>query len=101
MFQVRKVSPFDTLVFPASHPRIDRNVRNRVLIAGDELLARQLPVHHPVQPLRFIGVAIEGVFDLFGRIFPEMMSLAQHRPDTSHLEHQPLQHLKFQPVSFR
>ena len=60
---------------------------------GDVLLRREPPVHHAVEALGLVAVAIDRVGDLLRRVEPEVMGLAQHRPDAAHLEHQPLQRL--------
>ena len=63
------------------------------------MLLASLLVHNAVEPPGFVGVAIDGIVDFLGRVFAEMMRLAQHWPDAAHLEHQPLQDLEFEPVA--
>ena len=94
------VVPVNTLVLPAPQPWVYGDVGNGVPVAGNEFVSGELLVHHAVQPSCFVGVAVKGVVDLFRGIFPEMMGLPQHWADATHLEHQPLQHLEFMPVTF-
>ena len=47
-------------------------------------------VQHAVEPLHLVGVALDRVGDLFGRVEAEVVGLAEHRADAAHLEHQPL-----------
>ena len=49
------------------------------------------PIYDPTEPSGLARVALDGVGDLFGRVLAEMVSLPEHRPHVSHLEHQPLQ----------
>ena len=48
-------------------------------------------IHHLVQAVHFIGVAINGVLLLFFGVSTKMSGLPEHRPDATHLKHQPLQ----------
>jgi len=91
--QVRVVVPVDALVLPRSQPGEHRDVGDRVGGAAEVAALRQAPVHHAVQALRLVAVALDRVGDLLGRIDAEVVRLAEHRTDTAHLEHQPLQHL--------
>ena len=54
--------------------------------------ARRL-VQDPVEPVGLVDVAVDGVGDPLGRVLDEMMVLAGHRAEATHLPEQPLQHL--------
>ncbi len=54
---------------------------------------RQLLVEHAVEPVGLVGVAVDGVGHLFGRIDAEMVGLSEHRAEAAHLPEQPLVHL--------
>ncbi len=97
-FQVGVIGPGDAVVLPVAQPRENRDVGDGVLVAGDKLAGGQLLVHDAVETPGFVGVAVYRVLDLFGRVLAEVVGLSDHRPDAAHLEHQPLQHLEFQPV---
>src|SRR6056297_4279232 len=80
------------LVQPAHlDPGIDGHVRNGI-VAGQTLVLRQPPVEHAVQAQRLVAVALDRVGDTLGRIAQEVPALAEHRPQASHLEIQPLEH---------
>ena len=57
--------------------------------------ASEALVHYTQQAVGLIGVALFGVGDVFRGISVEMICLAEERPDISHLEHHPGQHLVF------
>ena len=71
-----------------------------VLVARDKFVGRELAVHHAIQALGLIGIAVHGVLDFLGRVNAEMVGLAKHRSNPAHLEHQPLQHVVFLTVRF-
>ena len=58
--------------------------------AGQELAVGEALVHHAVEAIDLVGVAVDAVADLFRRILAEMMGLASHRPETADLPEQPL-----------
>ena len=89
---MRVVVPIDSLVLPRAQPREDGDVGDRVGGPGDVLAVGEPLVHHAVEPLRFVGVAVDRVLELVGRVDAEVMGLSEHRADAAHLEHQPLQH---------
>ena len=90
----------DALVFPVAQPGVNGHVGNGVHIACDVFTQRQLLVHHAIQALGFIGIAVYGIRNFFGRILAEMVVLAQHGTNPAHLEHQPLQDFKLGSVRF-
>src|SRR5688572_31683107 len=88
----RKPRQLDAVPLVARHPGVDRHVGNRIL-RREVLILRQVLVHHPVEALRLVAVALAAVGDLVLFRAHEMVRLAEHRPDPAHLEHEPLQNL--------
>src|SRR3990167_11354245 len=72
------VGPVNTLVLPAAQPGKDGDVGHGVLVASDELVAAQLFVHHAIQTLGLVGVAVHGVADLLGCVDAEVVRLPEH-----------------------
>ena len=70
-------------------PRVGRDIRDREIASQVFRFAEAL-VDHAVDALGLVGVAVDRVLEFLGRIPAEMMRLAEHRADTRHLEHQPL-----------
>ena len=101
VFQRWVVGPVDTLVLPIAQPRVDGDVGHGVMATRDEAGLLQLAVHNAVQAARFGGIAVDGIFDFFGRVDPETVRLTEHWPDTAHLEHQPFQYGIFLSVRAR
>ena len=101
LLQVRVICPVNALVLPASQPRENRDVSDRVLSTCDELVLGQLLVHHAIEALGFLGVPVHRVVDLFRRVEAEVMRLSQHGTYAAHLEHQPLQHFEFLSIGLR
>ena len=91
--EVREVGPGDALVLPRAQPGEDGDVGDAVVGAAEVLAVGQALVHHAVEPAGLVGVAVDGVGDLLGRIDAKVVRLTEHRADAAHLEHQPLQHL--------
>ena len=98
---IRVIGPVDAVVFPVTQPRENGNVGDAVLVAGDEFAARQLLVYYTVQAFCIIGVVIDGVLYFLRGVLAEVMGLPDHGTNAAHLKHQPPQHLKLEPVSFR
>src|SRR3546814_9396171 len=73
----------------------------RSVVAGQVLRLRQALVQHPVEPPGLVRVAVDGVGDLLLRETPEVVRLPQHRAESSHLPHQPLQRLEACPRRLR
>src|SRR5690606_29471304 len=90
--EVREVAPFDAVPLPTGEPGIVDYVGERIEGAGQMLVLRETPVGYPVQPVRFRGIAVDGVRHLFLREPPEMVRLPEHRTYTAHLPHQPFEH---------
>ena len=86
--------------FEARHPRIGRDVGDRIFL-GKVLVSCQARIKHAVQAVFFFGVAVDCVRHRFLGRAQEMVHLSEHRPDAAHLEHQPLQRVVFQAVGFR
>src|SRR6516162_4875162 len=53
-------------------PRPDRNIGDRIFVAGDELIVRKLPVEHVELAFHLHRKTVDGVFDLHRRIGVEM-----------------------------
>ena len=70
-------------------PRIARHVGDSVF-AADEVAPAQSAVEDVVKAAGFVLVAADGVGDLFRRVFAEVVVLAEHRAESAHLPHQPL-----------
>src|SRR5216683_4716522 len=90
--QMREVLQILALPMMGSQPWIGRHIGDRVLAGQIWNLADAL-IDDAVDAVGFVGVTVDGILDLFGRVTPEMMRLAQHRPHARHLEHQPLEHV--------
>ena len=54
-----------------------------------EVIVGEMAVQHTPQAPRFLRIPLDTVFDL-GLGAAEMMRLTEHRPESAHLEHQPL-----------
>src|SRR6266508_7029792 len=52
-------------------------------------MSRKPLVHHPIQAIAFIGIAIDGICNLLGRVHPKMMRLTRHRAEIADLPEQP------------
>src|SRR5690349_22919797 len=78
-----------------THPRKSRDVGNGVALAHDPVAPLQTAIEDLEQALAFVDVAITGtlVFVVLAGEFVEKTELAEHRPDTAHLKHQPLKGL--------
>ena len=87
---VGELREVDAMPFVARDPRIDSDVGNRVLV-GEVVVAAEVLVHHAVEALRLVAVALAAVGDLVLLRAHEVMRLAEHRPHAAHLEHEPLQ----------
>src|ERR1051325_8839844 len=90
---VRVVVDVYSLPFRRAQPGHRRHVRNRVLVAGEPLALRKLPVENTVEPVRLVLVAVHRVLDPLRRVAEKVMRLAEHRPDMAHLRHYPLHDL--------
>ena len=89
---MREIRQVDLVALVAPGPAEDREVGDRQLI-GDEVVRRQPPVEHAVQPAGLVGEALQPVGAL--RLVlqrDEMMHLAGHRAEAAHLPHQPFIH---------
>src|SRR3546814_13737344 len=60
--------------------------------ARDELPPGQTGIQHAIEPIRLVGIAIDRIRYLFGRIVAEVLGLAAHRPLPRHLPHHPFDH---------
>ena len=69
------------------------DVGNRV-VANQKLPVREALFEHPIQTLGFGLIALDGVGNLFWCVAEKHVGLPLHGPDTAHLEHQPLHHLR-------
>src|SRR5438067_9936308 len=90
---VRMLVDVHALALRRAQPRHGGHVGDGVLVAGEPLAFRELPVKHAVEPVGLVLVAVHGVLDLLRRIAEEVMRLAEHRADVAHLRHHPLHHL--------
>jgi hypothetical protein len=75
--------------FVACDPGPGRDVGNRI-VAGEILGGAESLVQHAVDTFRFVTVALLGVFGFAAVELQEVMGLAEHRADATHLHHQPL-----------
>ena len=73
----------------AAIPRPDRDVGDRVAVAGDVFAFRQASVEHVELPLRLHGEAVDGIFDLGLRIGIEMAKAAADIGRAAHLPEEP------------
>ena len=76
-----------------AQPGHGRHVGDGVFVAGQPLALGELLVEHAIQAIGLVLVAIHRVFDLLRRVAEEVVRLAEHRADVSHLRHDPLHHL--------
>src|SRR5262249_3587001 len=72
-----------------AHPTHARYVGNRIT-AGEKFVTSKARVHNAEQPIDLVGVAVDGVGDLLRRVEPEVIGLARHRSEPTHLPEQPL-----------
>ena len=77
------------LPFGPAKPGKTGDVRDGIRV-GEILTFGEPAIHYRVQARRFVGVAIDGVRDPFRGVHAEVMGLTEHRTDTAHLKHQPL-----------
>src|SRR5216684_4050098 len=87
--EMRKVVDVLALVLVPHHPGIARHIRDRIT-AGDELAILETLVEHAVEPVGFVHIAIDGVFDFFLGVIAEVMVLPRHRTEPAHLPERPL-----------
>ena len=59
------------------------------LLASEPGRLAQPLVQHPVQPLDFVGVTLDGVGQFLDPVAGEMVLLLEHRPDAADLKHRP------------
>ena len=88
-FRVGVIIQRNFLALPVAHPRIGRDVGNRVIIPGKIAGFAQTRVGHAKQTFRFIRIAVDGILNSVGRVTPEMIGLPHHGTDAAHLPHQP------------
>ena len=90
-FHIREVINVLATPFWAPRPREGGNISDGVIIAGQIFTFAQALIHNPVQSARFIGIALNRIFHLLCCVISEMVGLAEHGANISHLEHEPLQ----------
>ncbi len=73
-------------------PRIGRHVRDGIFAANKSAIGKPA-IQHTIQSTCFVDVAIYGVGNLLRGILHEVMVLAGHRTQATHLPEQPLHHL--------
>src|SRR4051812_7277470 len=89
----RELLDVDALPLGKAQPRYGGDVGDGVLVASEVFGFLQPAVDHAIKTIGFVLVAVHRVLDLLGRVAEEVVSLAEHRPDVTHLEHGPLHHL--------
>src|SRR5436309_12841570 len=87
-FHVRILIEIDGLPLVARDPRPDRDVGNRIFVRY-ELAVGEPTVQHAVEAVRLLEVTLLGIRRLSLVVSDEMMNLAEHGPNPTHLPHQP------------
>src|SRR5688572_9456041 len=85
-FHLRVLVDVHALPLGRAQPRHDRHVGDGVFAARQPLAFVQSFFEHAVQAVRLVLVAVHRVLDLLRRIAEEVVRLAEHRADVSHLE---------------
>src|SRR5205085_3283920 len=95
---VRVVGEIDLVPLVPPGPPQDREIGDRHLAAGGELRFAQALIEDAVEPARLLRVALQAVAPVFFLLdLQEMVHLARHRPEPTHLPHQPFQHRDLAP----
>src|SRR5688572_16227299 len=87
---VRKFAEIDAVPLVTRNPGVDGHVGDRVFI-GEGFAVGEMLVHHAVQALGFVAVALAAIRNLVLLRAHEVVRLAEHRAHAAHLEHEPLQ----------
>src|SRR5580765_1384742 len=87
--EVRKFVDVLPLPFPAIHPTDQRHVGDGIF-AGDEWPILEADVHDTVKAVHLVDVAVDRIGQCFHGVILEVVDLARHRPDATHLPEQPL-----------
>ena len=77
------------LALLARRPADARHVGDRIF-ARKERRGPRADVHHAVEPVHLVGVAVDRIWNLLRRVEAEMVRLPRHRPEPAHLPEQPL-----------
>src|ERR1051326_1621287 len=77
------------LALPGPRPADGRHVRDRIFLPGQIRMLRESFVHHPIEAIALVGVAIDRIGKRLGRIAPEVMSLPGHRAEVADLPEHP------------
>src|SRR5258707_6020016 len=78
--QVLKIVQVLLLTLPRHDPWIGRHVGNRVIVPGEINAASEPSIQDTVEPVGLLDVPVDRVGYSFGRVLPEVMVLAGHRP---------------------
>src|SRR3954471_22630751 len=89
----RELLDVDALPLGKAQPRHGGHVGDGVLVASQVFGLLESAVYHAIKTIRFVLVAVHRVLDLLRRVAEEVVRLAEHRTDVTHLEHGPLHHL--------
>ena len=87
--EMREVGELLALALPRHDPRIARHVGDGIF-AGEEWPVGEPLVHHAVEPVGLVAIALDRVRELLGRVIAEVIVLPGHRPEPAHLPEQPL-----------
>src|SRR5665647_778030 len=91
-FNVWKFVQILLLGLPGYDPWVGSDIRNRVIIARNELPSGQPAIEHTIQAVGLLHVTVDRVRNLFWRIVGEVMILPGHRAQTANLPAQPFQY---------
>ncbi len=89
LLQIWEVGDLLMLPFVQHRPRIARHIRDGIF-AGQERAIGQATVHHAVEAVHLVAIAVHRVRDLVGCVIAEMVVLPGHRTKPAHLPEQPL-----------
>ena len=87
------VAKADVASFGIADPRVGDDVGHAVFVTGEPDSLGEALVQHAMQPRHLVGIALDRVRQLLHRVVGEVVVLAEHRPDATHLEHHPLEAL--------
>src|SRR5260370_10538521 len=86
---MRELTGILALALPSRSPADGGHIGDRIFCAGQIGMLRKPLVHHPVESIALVGIAIDGIRNFLGCIDAEMMGLPSHRAAVSHLPKQP------------
>ncbi len=87
--EMRKIGEVLPVALPAPRPTDARHVGDRVA-AREIIVVGEAHVHHAKQPIDLVAVAVDRIGELVGGVDAEVIGLAAHRTEPTHLPEQSL-----------